>query len=99
MPAEMDQITTIADRHGLPVIEDAAQAHGARYKGKRVGQFGKIACFSFYPTKNLGAYGEGGALVTDDDTIAARARSLRNHAARQPYHHDEVGYNYRMESF
>jgi dTDP-4-amino-4,6-dideoxygalactose transaminase len=95
MPADMDALTSL----GVPVIEDAAQAHGARYKGKRVGQFGRTACFSFYPTKNLGAYGEGGALVTDDDAIAARARSLRSHAASQPYHHDEVGYNYRMESF
>src|SRR5215216_756542 len=66
MPAEMDRIMAIADRHGLPVIEDAAQAHGAKYRNKRVGQFGRIACFSFYPTKNLGAYGEGGALITND---------------------------------
>ena len=66
MPADMDAINTIAARHKLPVIEDAAQAHGARYHGKRVGQFGRIACFSFYPSKNLGAYGEGGALITND---------------------------------
>ncbi len=99
MPADMDAINTIAARHKIPVVEDAAQAHGARYRGKRVGQFGKIACFSFYPTKNLGAYGEGGALVTNDDAIAARACLLRSHAAAQPYHHDELGYNYRMDSF
>src|SRR6266576_3592632 len=99
MPAEMDRIKAIADRHGLPVIEDAAQAHGARYRDKRVGQFGKIACFSFYPSKNLGAYGEGGALVTDDASIAQRARSLRDHAQSQKYLHDEIGYNYRMDSF
>jgi len=99
MPAEMDHIKLIAERHGLPIIEDAAQAHGARYRGKRVGQFGKIACFSFYPTKNLGAYGEGGALVTNDASIAQRARSLRDHAQSQKYLHDEIGYNYRMDSF
>ena len=99
MPAEMDHIKLIAERHGLPIIEDAAQAHGARYRGKRVGQFGKIACFSFYPSKNLGAYGEGGALVTNDASIAQRARSLRDHAQNQKYLHDEIGYNYRMDSF
>ena len=99
MPADMDAINAVAARHNIPVVEDAAQAHGARYRGKRVGQFGRIACFSFYPTKNLGAYGEGGALVTNDDAIAARARLLRSHAAAQPYHHDELGYNYRMDSF
>src|SRR5258708_582499 len=99
MPAEMDRIKSIADRHGLPIIEDAAQAHGARYRGKRVGQFGQIACFSFYPSKNLGAYGEGGALITNDASIAQRARSLRDHAQSQKYLHDEIGYNYRMDSF
>src|SRR5438270_7060315 len=99
MPAEMDRIMAIAERHGLPVIEDAAQAHGAKYRGKRVGQFGKIACFSFYPSKNLGAYGEGGALVTNDAPIAQRARSLRHHAESEKYLHDEIGYNYRRDSF
>jgi dTDP-4-amino-4,6-dideoxygalactose transaminase len=99
MPAEIDRIMAIAERHGLPVIEDAAQAHGARYQGRRVGQFGQIACFSFYPSKNLGAYGEGGALITNDASIAYRARSLRDHAQSQRYLHDEIGYNYRMDSF
>jgi len=99
MPAEMDRIMAIAERHGVPVIEDAAQAHGARYKGTRVGQFGQIACFSFYPSKNLGAYGEGGALITNDASIAHRARSLRDHAQSQKYLHEEIGYNYRMDSF
>ena len=98
-PAEMDHIKAIADRHGLPIIEDAAQAHGARYRGKRVGQFGRIACFSFYPGKNLGAYGEGGALTTNDTLIAQRARSLRDHAQNERYFHEEIGYNYRMDSF
>jgi dTDP-4-amino-4,6-dideoxygalactose transaminase len=99
MPAEMDRIMAIAERHGIPVIEDAAQAHGAKYRNKRVGQFGQIACFSFYPSKNLGAYGEGGALITNDVSLAQRARSLRDHAQSQKYLHDEVGYNYRMDSF
>jgi dTDP-4-amino-4,6-dideoxygalactose transaminase len=99
MPAEMDRIMAIADRHGIPVVEDAAQAHGAKYKKKRVGQFGQIACFSFYPSKNLGAYGEGGAVITNDASIARRARSLRDHAQTEKYLHDEVGYNYRMDSF
>jgi len=99
MPADMDSINAIAGRHDIAVIEDAAQAHGARYKGKRVGQFSRIACFSFYPTKNLGAYGEGGALMTNDSALAGRARLLRSHAAARPYYHEELGYNYRMESF
>jgi dTDP-4-amino-4,6-dideoxygalactose transaminase len=99
MPADMGPIKSIADRHGIPIIEDAAQAHGARYRGKRVGQLGRIACFSFYPSKNLSAYGEGGALVTNDTSIAQRARSLRDHAQSQKYLHDEIGYNYRMDSF
>src|SRR5947208_12347651 len=97
MPADMDSINAIADQYGIPVIEDAAQAHGARYRGKRVGQFGRVACFSFYPSKNLGAYGEGGALGTDDLAIARRACSLRDHAQSERYVHDEIGYNYRMD--
>ena len=99
MPADMDRIMAIAVRHGLPVIEDAAQAHGAKYRGRRVGEFGQIASFSFYPGKNLGAYGEGGALTTNDASLARRARSLRDHAQSQKYLHDEIGYNYRMDSF
>jgi dTDP-4-amino-4,6-dideoxygalactose transaminase len=98
-PADMDSINTVATRHKIPVVEDAAQAHGARYKGKRVGQFSAISCFSYYPTKNLGAYGEGGALLATDDKLAARARSLREHAQSARYVHEEVGYNYRMDSF
>jgi dTDP-4-amino-4,6-dideoxygalactose transaminase len=99
MPAAMDAICQTAARHGIPVVEDAAQAHGARLGGRRVGQFGVIACFSFYPTKNLGACGEGGALTTNDAAIAARARALRNHSQSRRYEHDEIGYNYRMDSF
>jgi dTDP-4-amino-4,6-dideoxygalactose transaminase len=98
MPAEMEAICAIASDAGIPVVEDAAQAHGARYQGKRVGQFGQIACFSFYPGKNLGAYGEGGALATNDEQIARRAKALRDHAQSQRYFHDEIGYNYRMDS-
>jgi dTDP-4-amino-4,6-dideoxygalactose transaminase len=98
LPADMGAIDTIARKHQLPVVEDAAQAHGALYKGTRVGRFGQISCFSFYPTKNLGAYGEGGAIVTSDEKLAARARSLREHAQSARYVHEEVGYNYRMDS-
>lgn len=98
MPADMAPILETAARHGLPVIEDAAQAHGARYRGRRTGQWGRLACFSFYPGKNLGAYGEGGALVTQDEALAARARRLREHGQSRRYYHEELGYNYRMDS-
>jgi dTDP-4-amino-4,6-dideoxygalactose transaminase len=96
-PFDADPLLEIARQHGLPLIEDAAQAHGAEYKGQRVGRLGAMACFSFYPGKNLGAYGEGGALVTDNADWAARAKALREHGSRQRYYHDEIGYNYRME--
>ncbi len=99
VPADMDAVNAIARKHKLSVVEDAAQAHGARYKGKRVGQFSAMSCFSFYPTKNLGAYGEGGALLTNDEKLAARARSLREHAQSARYIHEDIGYNYRMDSF
>jgi dTDP-4-amino-4,6-dideoxygalactose transaminase len=98
-PADMDPILQVANKHGLIVVEDAAQAHGAEYKGRRVGGLGDLGCFSFYPGKNLGACGEGGALVTNNPAFAARAKSLRVHGSTVPYHHDEVGYNYRMEGF
>lgn len=96
--ADMEPILAIAKKHGIPVIEDAAQAHGATYNGRRAGTFGHMACFSFYPGKNLGGMGEGGALVTHHDGHAMRAARLRNHAQSERYHHDEVGYNYRMDS-
>src|SRR3984957_3790710 len=96
-PFDTCPILAIGKKHNLPVVEDAAQAHGAKYKGKTIGTFGAISCFSFYPGKNLGACGEGGALVTNDDAFAARARSLREHGSTQRYYHDEVGFNYRME--
>ena len=99
LPADMDSILAIANRHGIPVVEDAAQAQGARYKGKRVGAFGAMMATSFYPGKNLGAYGEGGALLTDNADYAAHAQRLRDHGQSRRYYHDEVGYNYRMDGF
>jgi dTDP-4-amino-4,6-dideoxygalactose transaminase len=96
-PFDVDPILTVAKKHNLPVVEDSAQAHGAKYKGKTIGTFGEISCFSFYPGKNLGACGEGGALVTNNAAYAARARSLREHGSSVRYYHDEVGFNYRME--
>jgi dTDP-4-amino-4,6-dideoxygalactose transaminase len=96
-PVDLDPILAICRAHKLPLIEDAAQAHGARYRGRPVGTFGEMAAFSFYPGKNLGACGEGGALVTNRADFAGRARSLREHGSSVRYHHDEVGYNYRME--
>jgi len=98
-PADLDAIIEIADRGRLTLIEDACQAHGARYHGKPVGGFGQSAAFSFYPGKNLGAYGEGGALTTNDDEIAKLARSLRSHGETTRYQHAYVGYNYRMDGF
>jgi dTDP-4-amino-4,6-dideoxygalactose transaminase len=96
-PVDLDPMLEICRKHKLPMVEDAAQAHGAKYKGKVVGTFGVMSEFSFYPGKNLGACGEGGALVTNDAAFAARARSLREHGSSQRYYHDEVGFNYRME--
>ena len=98
-PAEMDPILAVADRHGLPVVEDCAQAHDAAYNDTKVGTFGRAGAFSFYPGKNLGAYGEGGAVVTDDDELAGRVRMLRDHGSAKKYYHDFVGYNYRMSGF
>ncbi len=96
-PADLDPILEIARRHNLVVIEDAAQAHGAEYKGRRVGAIGELGCFSFYPGKNLGAYGEGGAVVTNDADHAKSLRLLRNWGMEERYHHIVRGYNYRME--
>jgi dTDP-4-amino-4,6-dideoxygalactose transaminase len=98
-PADMNPILEIAQKHGLAVIEDACQAHGARYRGKRVGSIGHAAAFSFYPSKNLSAYGEGGALTTNDAGIAGLARVLRHQGQSSPYTHERIGYNYRMEGF
>jgi dTDP-4-amino-4,6-dideoxygalactose transaminase len=97
-PADMVPILSIAERHKLLVVEDAAQAHGAVYNGKKVGGFGAVACFSFYPTKNLGAYGEGGAVVTDHEEIAQRVMMLRDHGSRQKYRHEIEGMNSRLDT-
>jgi dTDP-4-amino-4,6-dideoxygalactose transaminase len=94
---DMGELTRISEKHGLVLIEDTAQAHGARYQGRCVGSFGRVGCFSFYPGKNLGAFGEGGAIVTDDAAVAARVRRLRDHAQDGRHHHVELGYNARME--
>lgn len=94
-PAEMDEIRSIADDHDLYVIEDAAQAHGAAYKGKQVGSIGDVGCFSFYATKNI-TTGEGGIITTDDDEIAADLRILRSHGMANRDEHITLGYNYRM---
>lgn len=96
--ADMDPIMEIARRHNLIVIEDAAQAHGAEYHGQRAGSMGHLACFSFYPGKNLGAYGEAGAVVTNDEGYAKLINQLRDHGQSEKYHHERLGYNYRMEA-
>ncbi len=95
--APIDQIVAIARKHNLLVIEDACQAHGATFKGKRAGSFGDMACFSFYPGKNLGAYGEGGLVTTSSSEFAERIRILRDWGAKERYHHDVRGYNFRLE--
>jgi dTDP-4-amino-4,6-dideoxygalactose transaminase len=93
----MDAIMAIAERHNLVVIEDAAEAHGAEYKGKRAGSVGHLGCFSFYYSKNLGAYGEAGAIVGSDPHLMRRIRLLRDHGSEQRYHHAEIGFNSRMD--
>jgi dTDP-4-amino-4,6-dideoxygalactose transaminase len=95
--AQLDPLLEICVRHGLALIEDAAQAQGAMYHGRRAGAVGRVGCFSFYPSKNLGACGEGGAITTNDDGIAVRVRSLRDHAQTERYRHEELGFNYRMD--
>ena len=97
-PADMDAITAVADRHGLFVIEDACQSHGARYKGRRTGSLGHAAAFSFYPSKNLGAYGDAGAVVTSDERLLDRLRLLRNYGQREKYVHDVQGFNRRLDT-
>src|SRR5215217_152132 len=95
--ADMDAIMEIARKHRLFVIEDACQAHGAEYKGRRAGSIGDLGCFSFYPGKNLGAYGEGGAVTTNNPEYARKVRILRDWGAERRYHHDLKGFNYRLE--
>lgn len=96
-PADMDAISIIAKKHNLKVIEDAAQAHGARYKGKRSGGLGDAAGFSFYPGKNLGAFGDGGAVTTNDDDLADKIRVLRNYGSRMKYQNEVKGFNSRLD--
>lgn len=96
-PACMDAVNDVAKRHGLRVVEDAAQAHGARYRQRRTGALGDAAGFSFYPGKNLGAFGDGGAVTTDDGTLADRIRTLRNYGSKVKYQHEEKGYNSRLD--
>lgn len=96
-PADMSPITAIAQQYGLKVIEDAAQAHGATYRGRRTGVLGDAAAFSFYPGKNLGALGDGGGVVTNDPALAERVRELSNYGSKQKYVHDVAGYNTRLD--
>jgi len=95
--ADMDPILAVARKHGLAVLEDACQAHGAEYKGRRAGSLGDAGCFSFYPGKNLGAYGEAGGVVTSDRQLADRIRMLRDHGQSRKYYHEVVGTNGRMD--
>jgi dTDP-4-amino-4,6-dideoxygalactose transaminase len=97
-PADMSRITSIAATHGIAIIEDAAQAHGATWCGREVGNWGDAACFSFYPGKNLGAYGDAGAVLTRRLEVAAQVRSLRNHGRTSKYLHDQVGYGHRIDT-
>lgn len=97
-PAEMDPLLEMARAHGCVVIEDASQAHGAEYRGRRVGSLADAACFSFYPSKNLGAYGDGGAIITNREDIAERTRELRNHGSHRRDEHHTVGYNSRLDT-
>jgi dTDP-4-amino-4,6-dideoxygalactose transaminase len=96
-PADMDPISVLAAKHGLIVIEDAAQAQGACYKGRRAGSLGHAAATSFYPSKNLGALGDGGAVLTNDDAIAEKVKQLRNYGSKIKYQHDLAGYNSRLD--
>jgi dTDP-4-amino-4,6-dideoxygalactose transaminase len=95
--ADMDPLMAIARKHGLRVIEDCAQSFGAEYRGKRTGSLGDFGCFSFFPSKNLGCYGDGGMVITDDQKAAERLLSLRNHGSKVRYYHEEIGYNSRLD--
>jgi dTDP-4-amino-4,6-dideoxygalactose transaminase len=96
-PVDMDPLTDLAEKHGLYVVEDACQAHGSKYKGKVVGSIGDIGCFSFYPTKNLGAYGDAGMITTNNEELANNLRKMRNYGQSRRYHHDFVGVNSRLD--
>ena len=95
-PFNVKRLQALCDKYQIALVEDAAQSQGARYEGKTVGAFGKLACFSFYPGKNLGACGEAGGITTNDPELSQRIASLRNHGSTKRYYHDEIGYNYRM---
>ena len=97
-PCDMDEIMRIAEDHGLHVIEDCAEAHGAEYKGRKVGSLGDVACFSFYPAKNLGAFGDAGMIVTNEEDLAERIRMLADHGRQGKYEHVIEGYNYRLDN-
>ncbi|MCC6830677.1 MAG: DegT/DnrJ/EryC1/StrS family aminotransferase [Thermoleophilia bacterium] len=97
-PADMDALAAVAGAHGLAIVEDACQAHGARHRGRRTGGLGHAAAFSFYPGKNLGAYGDAGAVVTDDAEVAAALRKLRNYGQERKHHHEHVGFNRRLDT-
>ena len=97
--ADMDAISQLAKRHNLKIVEDAAQAIGAKYKNKKAGTLGDLGCFSFFPSKNLGAYGDAGAVITDDSEMADKIRMLRVHGSRKKYYHETVGYNSRLDTF
>lgn len=96
--AEMDRFAQLGEQYGATVVEDAAQAFGAAWKGKKAGVLGKAAGFSFYPTKNLSAYGDAGCVTTDDDTLAEHVRRLRNHGSQRRYYHEEIGWNSRLDA-
>lgn len=96
-PADLDEIMSIAKKHDLVVVEDACQAIGSEYKGKRIGSIGDAGCFSFFPTKNLGGYGDGGIIVTNDEALAKRLRILREHGSNPKYYHSMIGYNSRLD--
>jgi len=96
-PVDMDPLLEVAHERGVRIIEDAAQAHGAEYRERKVGSFGDVACFSFYPSKNLGAYGDAGMVVTSDEDIAEKLRMLHEYGQKEKYHHEMVGYNSRID--
>lgn len=96
-PSDMDAIQAVCERHGLIMVEDCAQSFGATFKGRMTGAIGSLGCFSFFPSKNLGCYGDGGMITTDSDELDAALRMLRNHGSRQRYHHGVIGYNSRLD--